>query len=128
MPATLFDLIGVTRPCTFTVPSLLACIERPDACPALAVSELFPFQRQSRTLAGYSGERYRLLHNKQQRVTRLFDTQTDPYERRDLAGSQPELLARMKKLARAWDNQYCVEPSSTQKTRKRRKAGRVPTE
>ena len=109
--ATLLDLVGIDRPCTFTVPSLLACIERGEGCPSLAVSELLPYGRSKKAvLAGYTGKRYRLLYDRLQDVLRLFDADKDPYETLDLSRVQRAELADMKRLARAWDEQYCVEP------------------
>jgi hypothetical protein len=110
--ATLLELVGVERPCTFTVPSLAACLERREACPSLAVSELVPFGRLSKDniLAGYTGPKYRMLYDRRQDILRFFDADNDPYEHFDLSRVATKELALAKQQARAWDEQFCVEP------------------
>jgi hypothetical protein len=109
--ATLFELVGLERPCTFLVPSLAACIERTEACPTLAVSELVPFGGVYKQdfLAAYTGEKYRMLYDRRQDVVRMFDADNDPYEYFDLASVATEQLTAMKREAGAWDRQFCVE-------------------
>jgi hypothetical protein len=106
LPATLLDLIGVEPACTFTLPSLLGCIAG-EQCPTLAVSELDPFSAEIRPI-GYTGPRYRLLHDPAHQVLHLFDADRDPYERRDLVDSEPGALEDMLRAARAWEQRYCT--------------------
>lgn len=113
--ATLFDLVGVPRPCTFTVPSLLSCIERGESCPQIAVSELVPFHSTNELLAGYTGPRYRLLYDRKHEITRLFDSSSDPYEQRDAAHRKGAELTKMELAAREWDNQFCVESTPAER-------------
>jgi hypothetical protein len=98
LPATIVELLGVETPATFVEPSLLACTRGDGACPVLAVSELRP-----RGAIGYTGVRYRLIDHPRQGVERLYDADTDPYERHDLAAERPDALAAMRALAREWD-------------------------
>ena len=109
VPATLFGLLGLPIPCTFTVPSLLACIAQDEDCPELAVTELAPFNSRRRSLVAYTGAQYRLLIDRTSNVARVFDSLKDPREQTDLADSQPALLRKLTKQATAWDLRYCVD-------------------
>jgi hypothetical protein len=108
LPATLFDLLGIERPCTFTVESLLGCIADAQRCPQLAVSELMPRARGGPKITGYAGASRRLLKDDAHHVLQLFDSRRDPYERDDLAEQDAPAADAMLRAARAWDERYCV--------------------
>jgi hypothetical protein len=100
LPATLLELLGIDVPRSMTESSLLGPIAGQAAWPELAVSEL---PAGARRLVAYTGRRYRYLNDPVHAVELLFDMQEDPYERRDLSEEEPDALASMRSLARAWD-------------------------
>jgi hypothetical protein len=110
LPATLFDLVGIETPCTFTVPSLLPCLADTAQCPELAVSELIPFTSSDKRLIGYTSADHRLLYDRSHHITKLFDSRDDPYERRDIINERPDLAREMRRKAQAWDTEFCVAP------------------
>lgn len=104
LPATLLELIGAPAVPSFVEPSVLACMSgRAERCPELAVSEL-RFLRRSRI--GYTSQSHRLVYDPVFRIERLFDLSRDPYEQVDLAESAPAELARLRTLARQWDERH----------------------
>jgi hypothetical protein len=102
--ATVLDLLGLSPAPSFTVPSLLGCIDRRASCPELAVSE----QRAFGSWVGYTAERYRLLIETRRGIVQLFDNELDPTERHDLSRERPELLSKLRAQASAFDATYCV--------------------
>jgi Sulfatase len=108
LPATLFDLLGLPAPPTFSEPSLLACIDSKRACPDVAVSQMNAFGRA----IGYTFERYRLLVDPRNGVEQVFDSDHDPFEERNLAAVQPALLQSLRERAKRFDEERCVQRKS----------------
>jgi hypothetical protein len=97
---TVLELLGITPPPSMTAPSLASALAGSSAWPTLAVSEL---RFAGLTRVGYTGPRYRYIHDPVHRIEELYDSQRDPLEQRDLAPRRPGELAHMRKLAREWD-------------------------
>jgi hypothetical protein len=103
LPATLCEMVGLTPAPTMSVPSLLPALRGDAPFPELAVSELRYEYRQS---VGYTGARYRLIRDPVNDLEELYDSRRDPKERHDIAVEQPGELARMRELARRWDESH----------------------
>lgn len=99
LPATLLELLGLAVPAAMTEPSLLASVTGERPWPTLAVSEL---RLGPYFMVGYTGQRFRYLHDPVHDVELLFDLQRDPLEQHDLARDE-SVLAPLRTLARAWD-------------------------
>jgi hypothetical protein len=108
LPATVIDLLGLKSVPSFTEPSLLSCVEARDQCPEMAVSQMLIFGRW----IGYTFERHRLLADPEHDIERLYDSTTDPLEQRDLAPSEPALLAKLRERGREFDRKNCVPATS----------------
>jgi len=102
IPATVLDLVGVAAPTSMTEPSLLPFLSGETPWPDLAVSE----SRSTRIAVGYTSSRFRLVSDPVFGVEMLFDSEADPLEQRDLAAALPADLARMRRLAHAWDEAH----------------------
>lgn len=98
LPATLLELLGLAVPGSMTEPSLLPHLAGERPWPSLAVSEL---RLGAYFMVGYTGERFRYLHDPVHDVELLFDMKRDPLEQQNIATNQPALAA-MRKLARVW--------------------------
>lgn len=103
LPATLVELLGMEAVETFVEPSLVGCIAEKAHCPELAVSET-PLGNW----IGYTFPRYRLVASPEFDIERLYDSSTDPLEKRDLAPSEPALLARLRERAESFDRANCL--------------------
>jgi hypothetical protein len=108
LPSTVMDLLGLKAAPTFTEPSLLSCIETREQCPGVAVSQMLIFGGW----IGYTFERHRLLADPEHDIERLYDSATDPLEQRDLAPSEPALLAKLRERGREFDRKNCVPDAS----------------
>jgi hypothetical protein len=89
---TILDLLGLPRPAEYQGRSLL------DGQEAVA---LFCTD-YSLLLAGLRDGRWKLIHELDSGRSRLFDLQTDPQERRDLAGELPERVAAYREHVTRW--------------------------
>jgi arylsulfatase A-like enzyme len=103
LPATVLEALALPPAPTMIVPSLLPALRGTAPFPELAVSELRYEYRQS---VGYTGARYRLVHDPVNRIEMLFDAERDPLEQHDLARERPVELERMRALARRWDERH----------------------
>jgi arylsulfatase A-like enzyme len=102
LPATLLELLGLP-PGPFLEPSFLACVREGTHCPEVAVTEL---RHKGRTAVGYTTKSHRLIYNPVYDVEELFDLHRDPYERTNLAETDPDALEKARSLARRWDEQH----------------------
>ena len=103
LAATVLDLVGLPPAPTHSERSLLPCLQDATQCPDLAVSEI---RSSVRVSVGYTGPRYRLVYDPVNRLEALYDSQTDPFEQRDLAHERPDLLQAARTRARAWDDRH----------------------
>lgn len=102
IPATLLDLLGMPAPDSMTVTSLLPYLTADGPAPQVAVSEA----RSLRMMNGYTFEHYRLITDPVRSTVMLFDSRKDPFDQRDIAASQPELVRSLLGQAREWDERY----------------------
>lgn len=104
---TVLELLGVAAPCTFTLPSLLSCVENRRDCPVIADTQMV---RKGRWI-GYTTGRHRVLYDVQHDVMKVFDTRADPYEQRDLVlwrELRPAARSRFEKWMRIYSRRFCV--------------------
>ncbi len=111
LPATVVDWLGLPPVASFSEPSLLGCMAEPARCPDLAVSQLIARGRS----IGYTFERHRLLVDPEHDTVRLFDSGSDPLERRDLAAREPALLAKLSERARRFDRENCLPDTADER-------------
>jgi hypothetical protein len=104
LPATVLDLLGMAPVASFSEPTLLPCLHDSERCPDLAVSQLIALGRA----IGYTFDRYRLVVDPKRDTLRLFDTDSDPLERRDLAAREPGLVDALSERARRFDAEHCL--------------------
>jgi arylsulfatase A-like enzyme len=105
--ATVLELLGIPAPCSVSLPSVLACVERREACPAIVESQAV---RQAPWI-GYTFDRYRVLYDREHHVLKAYDLRDDPYERRDLmlGGAIPRAERDALKAAiRDYGRRYCL--------------------
>jgi hypothetical protein len=103
LPATVLDLLGIDVPASMTEPSMLPALHGEAPWPELAVSEAV---NGTRRLVAYTGRPYRLVSDVVHGVDLLFDVDRDPREQHDLSRRRPAELARMRRLARRWDESH----------------------
>jgi arylsulfatase A-like enzyme len=104
LPATVIDLLDEQPVASFTEPSLLGCIAARENCPTVAVSQMLLFG----AWVGYTFERHRLLVDPLHGIERLYDSEKDPLEQRDLAATEPALIQKLRARAREFDRAHCV--------------------
>ncbi|MEE9385977.1 MAG: sulfatase-like hydrolase/transferase [Nannocystaceae bacterium] len=86
---TLLELVGITPGSRVTYASLLAAAQHPvvSGCPF--------FWSERRMAVTLVGRRWKLIRNRQRGTSLLFDLDADPFERNNLAPSEPDRLEQM---------------------------------
>jgi arylsulfatase A-like enzyme len=98
---TLLDLVKAPRPPSFQGRSLLPALLGEALAPAPVYAELLPTPSWNHQWRATIDRGYKLIDKLSENTVELYDLKRDPTEQNNLAGSQPDEIARLKRIERS---------------------------